>query len=404
MYSKLVFVSCLSLLSFISSTLSWSWTPAVQVSGLGTNFNLDGAINSSGDAELVWTSGSYPSFTIQSSTCTGAVWSPPVTLDSGLVDSSSVGIDATGNAVAIWVESVLDTTIVKTANKPFGGSWSAPTVLSTSLQNGSPKLAMNAVGNVIAVWIDYSAGVVQTAYLTFGGAWSAVTPISSSPETLLDLQVDIDSAGNGYAVWRIFEGNDIYVATSLGSTWGDQVLLSLNGDNKIPQVGSGGILQALSVWVNSTISEIRASQFSAGTWNKVPSVVSSDSADFPVVVGIGTNGIAAWLNVNSAAIETSNFNSGVWSYPPAVVSVSSGNDPPTMSVLSSGTAVIAWSDYFDQFVRVVFYPDGGVPGVATAISPLGNNVDVQSASSGLRTIVAWRVIDTNDSSIFATIN
>lgn len=388
---------------FLPLTKLFSWGIATQISGTGLNFHPHAAINDSGEAEVIWVSGSFPTFSVESSTFSVG-WSAPIPLATGIVAAASVGIDTTGNAVAVWLELLLGNIVARSANKPAAGVWSEPSTISTSAFNRDLTMAMNGSGDVIAVWVDATTNNIEAAHLTFGGAWSAPIVVSTGLGTPLDLKVVIDSAGNGYTVWTIFEGFDIYAATSLGAVWDLPVLLSLNGDNSSPSIGVGGVLQALVAWQNQNISEIRTIGFSGGDWYRIPSVISPDSGGAPVAVATGLDGFVSWRDLNNGRIQVSNLNGGLWSEPPIDISSSVINEAPTISALMDETAVIVWSDFEWGTVNAVLFPNGGVVGSEQAISPLGNHISVYSTSSGSRTIATWQTMEGSNIFIFANIN
>ena len=391
-------------LSFISlSTTAHCWLGPVQVSGTGVNFHPSGVINTTGNAELAWVNGTYPSFSLLSSTYSGGVWSAPVAIETGILDYVQLGIDATGNAVAVWQENISGNLSIQTASKPFGGSWTAPSTLSVSANNSGLVLAMNGAGQTIAVWIDITAEAIMASYLTFGGSWSAPVTLSAVGEMPIEPQVAIDSAGNGYAIWTNTVGYSINAAVSSGAVWGPEQLISLNGSNVFPDITTGGVSQALVVWLNQTIDEVRAVQYN-GSWKLIPQVISSDSEGNPSCVATGNNGFATWLDDNLGSVQVTNLNAGSWSYPLFTVSTSNNNESPTISMRTDGTSILVWADYMNGTVDAVFFPNGGTPGALQVISSAGTNTAVQSSTSGLTTLATWQTVSGTDVLIFANIN
>jgi hypothetical protein len=183
------------------------------------------AVNASGEAVAAWkqTDGG-DSFVIESaSRPAGGVWSTPTVLSpEGRIGSSvvisRVLIAAAGEAVAVWQRFDRDVSI-ESASRPPGGAWSAPTVItetrygSLTVHRGSltvPRVAMNAGGEVIAVWRHIhprgrNDPGIQSASRPPGGAWSAPTAITAK-RGINAPRVAIDGAGEAIAVWEGFTG------------------------------------------------------------------------------------------------------------------------------------------------------------------------------------------------------
>lgn len=105
-----------------------------------------------------------------------APWGPPeeVSVPGGSASWSKVGIDAAGDATAVWTRSDGSHFYAQAATRPVGGSWGAPVDLSGAVGAAeSPMLAVNAAGDVVAAWKQRSGGseAIETNYRPAGGAW-----------------------------------------------------------------------------------------------------------------------------------------------------------------------------------------------------------------------------------------
>lgn len=383
----------------------FSWSGPVQVSGSGINFNQYAAISTGGNAELVWTNGSYPNLSIQSSTFDGVSWSVPTTVSSvGVNDGAKVAMDAAGNALAVWTELVLGNYVVRAASKPVGGSWTAPATISAFSSNYYPAVVMNDAGDAIASWINTASNTVDIACCVFSDAWTLPTTVSNLPGNKDNLTVAIDSAGNGFAIWLESTGGDIYAANSVGLVWNAPVALSTNGNNGNPALSIGAVGTVLAAWNNLEVAEVRSSWYAGGSWDYIPVVISPDNCDKPAVAALGAIGFCSWLDKGTGAIQAINYTAGAWAYPPSSVSSSASNSSPSMSVDNTATAVIAWANYNDGTIDTVLFPNGGSPSAVQAISSQGANYSPQAASAGAKTIVAWQSSVGSDWEIFANIN
>lgn len=89
---------------------------------------------------------------------------------------ASAGIDAQGNAVALWVQRTGTDTVkdrIWTKSHPPGQAWSPRSVLSHALPSSpnTPTVRVSAAGEAIAVWTE--ADGVWTAERPAQGAWGA---------------------------------------------------------------------------------------------------------------------------------------------------------------------------------------------------------------------------------------
>src|SRR3990167_6218366 len=101
--------------------------------------------------------------------------SPPDTISSTGIDSSNphLAMDASGNIVAIWLEG--DVVVSKT--KLLNQSWSSADTLS-GIGASSPRIVVDTSGNATAIWIE--GGAVNTADKPFGMTWSGATLLAAS--------------------------------------------------------------------------------------------------------------------------------------------------------------------------------------------------------------------------------
>ena len=133
-----------------------------------------------------------------------------------LVDGRpQVAVDAAGNAVAIWERQVGGEEIVEATERPAGGDWSEPEVISLPGEEGEQsRVAIDASGTAIAVWITGESGpgfVVRSAARPPDGEWSDPEDVSDSiseagPPTLArDAQVLVEKHGYRFTTAGVFD-------------------------------------------------------------------------------------------------------------------------------------------------------------------------------------------------------
>ena len=111
-------------------------------------------------------------------------------------EAPQVAIDAAGGAVAVWARFDGFDSIIQSSSRPPGGSWSRPVDLSAPGQDAEePQVGVDAAGNAIAIW-SRSNGlhtIVQAATRTAGGGWAPATDLSAGGLVHLGLRRDLRS-------------------------------------------------------------------------------------------------------------------------------------------------------------------------------------------------------------------
>lgn len=164
-----------------------TWGPIVPA---GTNAGgfLQVAYSPSGNAALVWSHFDLGINDIWANNYNGTTWIGQTLLDSTGNLFPDVGIDALGNAIAVWGGN--GTSDIK-ASRYNGVSWSAGQTISTIGNNSPPIISVDSTGAAIAAWRESTNNVV---YAVFNGiSWSS--PINAGA-VASDISLTMDSAGN----------------------------------------------------------------------------------------------------------------------------------------------------------------------------------------------------------------
>lgn len=121
------------------------------------------AVAADGTATAVWIGGTAASGTVHSATRpSGGTWSSPVTLAGPGPDlfRTRIAVNGRGDAVAIWAIRPAppqdDRVVVQARHRPAGGDW-APTETVHSqpgITSVEPDVAIDASGNAVAIWVD----------------------------------------------------------------------------------------------------------------------------------------------------------------------------------------------------------------------------------------------------------
>ena len=285
-----------------------------------------------------------------------------------------VAVNASGDAVAVWPRDDGGKTIVEAAERPAGGDWLEPVVLSDPAgedELGETHVALDAAGNAVAVWSAFDSGsVIRTATRPAGGDWS-------DPEDLFTAdgrtpQLAMNAAGDAVAVWSGFNGAALvtWAATRpAGGDWSAPEDLSVTGeaDSFFPQVSIDADGNAIAVWGRQITAEpdvIRAATRPAGGgWSAAEdiSLASTDAQEPEVAMNTAGTAVAAWAT-GSGIQAVVRPPGGDWSEPPAQVSAmgQSAGDP-ALAIDSNGSAFAIWQGpgVSGQVLRAAVLPPGG---------------------------------------------
>ncbi|HEX2240420.1 MAG TPA: hypothetical protein VHJ82_04695 [Actinomycetota bacterium] len=170
------------------------FTPAQLVTDafLGTPSNPEVAISNSGRAAIIWQEGGTASGppSIRAALLDGGSFGDPVTLEATAgAQNPTIAIDASGNVLAVWETTTQSEELIRGATAPAGGSFGQPFTIETLDQGaGDPDLAVNSSGSAVLAYEDAvpanecPAGTscslfrVEARYGNVSGTFGAVQP------------------------------------------------------------------------------------------------------------------------------------------------------------------------------------------------------------------------------------
>ncbi len=193
-----------SVVEAVTWTASGAFGQVAQLSPSSQGaFLPDLAVNEGGASVVVWQVSSpqdagNPYQVESASRVAGGVWSAAATVSPVVAQtwSPQVALDGAGNTTAVWeVGSTANNYRIYSATRIAGGSWGGPTRIEPSdwYMAGQSAVAADAAGNATASWVVEDANgtmLVRTATRPAGGAWEAPTslgqlsPIASSPNLI----------------------------------------------------------------------------------------------------------------------------------------------------------------------------------------------------------------------------
>src|SRR5262249_23042211 len=155
-----------------------------------------------------------------------------------------------GDAVVVWRE-IQET---DAAARIAGGPWGAPVQLSeTGQEIHEPSVAMDAAGEAIAIWQRYSGSyfIAQAATMTPGGAWGEEVSLSEGDQNAYEPRLAIDAVGEAIAIWEHPSAGSAVVegaTRSPGSGWGEPVRLTTNQYAEVARLAMSPAGLAVLVW------------------------------------------------------------------------------------------------------------------------------------------------------------
>jgi plastocyanin len=312
-------------------------------------------------------------------------------------EDPQVAVAPAGDAVAVWTRFDGAHTVVQAAVRQAGGSWVPSGNLSVAGRDAEePDVGMDAAGNAIAVWRrhDGSKYIVQSATRPAGGAWQAPVDLSTAGETAKEPELAVDTAGDAVAVWTRFDGLDFVVqaaARPAGGGWQGPLDLSAAGrDAEEPQVAIDPSANALALWSRDDGSRfvVQSSRRVAGAWEKPLDVsVAGQSAQEPqVALGPAGNAVAVWSRFNGSneivQAAVGSGGGGAWGLPADLSAAGQNADEPQVAIDPAGNAVAVWTrrNSPTDVVQSSRRPAGGNWEAAVPLSVAGDSAEAPQVS------------------------
>jgi hypothetical protein len=203
----------------LAAPYSFSFTTGARTVTTGTSVPTDShtptspsvAMDALGNATVVFVQapdGANQHVFSRSYNASAKTWSavlPVDNLGSGLkMSDTSVGIDANGNLIALWLgkDSASNTTVWTSAYSKVAQAWGTPRSLS-STSASQPILKVSRSGAAVAIWLEASGASfnVKTSRYAPATGWSATALQLNQTLASNALALDVDAAGDATAAW-----------------------------------------------------------------------------------------------------------------------------------------------------------------------------------------------------------
>lgn len=224
--------------NIMSSTLlsNGAWSAPVSLSAVGALATMPQVVtDSNGNVTAMWlryTSGGVPSFETADRPA-GGNWTAPATLAALVPQDFQLITNASGDMAAVWdVGSFVSSDTVYFSERHFGGTWTAPYVVApAAYRQGGGRIAIDAAGNITACWRTNT--VVNTADKPAGGTWSPTQALYTGSSVSDYPTLAKTAAGDDMAAWITYVsvggGYNYQIRTAVrpaGGTWGAAQLLT----------------------------------------------------------------------------------------------------------------------------------------------------------------------------------
>jgi hypothetical protein len=260
---------------------AWGTAALIESDNAGSAYDPQVAIDASGNALAVWMQSDGTRYNIWSSRYSaGTGWGTAALIESdnaGLATSPQIAVNGSGTALAVWVQSDGTQRHVVANRFTPGTGWGTPALIETDNAGSAsdPQIAIDANGNAIAVWSKNGlphANLMANRY-TAGSGWGTAALIETdNAGNATHPRIVLDANGNALAVWLQSDGTHDNVWANrytAGTGWGTAALLETDnaGDASGPQLIMDASGNALAVWsqFGSTQSNVMVNRYTVGS-------------------------------------------------------------------------------------------------------------------------------------------
>ena len=249
----------------------WGTAAAIEADGTGGTGAPQIAMDAAGNAAVVWSwataSGPPYTFSVWANRYTvGSGWGSAGPIDSLNTSTANsaphVALDGAGNAIAVWHRPDGSWDSIWSSRYVAGTGWGVPVLIETDNTNSArdARVAFDASGNAMAVWIQSDgvrANVLANRYTSGQGWGSAVLIETDNAGPAREARIAIDGNGDATAVWSHddvagFTTNIRANRWTAATGWGTPVLVdNFPARAGSPAIGTDGLGNLVSVWLQS---------------------------------------------------------------------------------------------------------------------------------------------------------
>jgi hypothetical protein len=277
--------------------------------------------------------------------------------------SARVVFDASGNALALWVQGIgLPVSNLWTARYTPTGGWETPQVSSTgggNAANAQFGFDGSGNGNGMLVWSEYDRPTARYniwARRYINGAWGAASLLENDDSGFaLNTHIGLDASGNAVATWEQQTSGSTYrvvASTFQSGAWQMPVFVGPGsgsaGQSTLAVFPNGS---AIATWIQSGTggSQVWSNRFDGTSWGTAGAVTTSQAGDSSAAQVKGDsqgNAIVVWTQDNgtqSDVFASRQTSAGTWSTPVRMrTSSNNGSGYSSIDMNASGQAIVVW--------------------------------------------------------------
>ncbi|MBI5138018.1 MAG: Ig-like domain-containing protein [Nitrospirae bacterium] len=350
----------------------WGGEVLLETSTAGNAALPQVAMDAAGDAVAVWYQHDGTRYSAYGNVYDAATdtWGGATLLESdsaGHAVGVTVGMDASGNAVAVWYQSDGARYNIHANRYTAAGGWNGRELLETSAAGNAqhPQVAVAPNGDAVVVWhqSDGTRDNIWANHLDFAvGSWSGEQLVeSSNAGTALNPALAVNAAGDAVAAWHQSDGSRYNLTANRydagTGTWGAAQTIETDntGSAKEAQVGFDGNGNAFVVWHQSdgSVNHIQANRYDgvAAAWGTATALEADPrGAGFPrVAVDANGNALAVWAQsdgtVDNVAAARYDGRAGTWGAAGTLEAGSGAIDSARVAMDAQGRALAVWAQW-----------------------------------------------------------
>jgi hypothetical protein len=298
----------------------------------------------------------------------------------------AVAANATGNAVAVWMQDSAAGVVDIWANRYINGSgWQGAELIgSGSNDMALPRVVLDANGNATVAWMSWVSSAPGDVYATryaVGTGWTAPVQIESGAGMAGYPQLAVDSNGNVIAVWeqQLAGVSQIYASRYNGTAWSSEQVIDANsaGNAYVPQIAVDGSGNYTVAWVqyDGSYYSMYANRYVGGVWQTAQLIenLSGDVAnDLPqIAASTGGTVMVVWAHTDGsvASVYANRFDGVSWGTAQLLESGAGTAETPHIALDSNGNATAVWAQMGTNVYNIWSnsYTTGGDWGAAQLI-------------------------------------
>ena len=301
--------------------VGWLGPERVEVNSSAEDRVVAVAMDSAGNAVVVWTRYEAAIDVMASRYEVGAGWGEPIVLDSSeLADSSfpSVAVDGNDDFTVVWCQWEMAQPTIWAKRCDAATGWEDAEMISDTGLLAQPRVIAGAGGDALCAWHHMDGtGFYEVWCCVYeaGVGWSAPVVMGSNPNTNhMNPRVAVDGDGNGAVVWERFGGAEDGIYSRFYDTssgWGENVTVSSDyyGDVYLPDIAMNSDGDALCIYARDggDFDDLRGVVGNPdGGWMPSEQLTKEALGNImgsQVVLGNDGNGIALWCQDDGSKIS-----------------------------------------------------------------------------------------------------